>query len=170
VKETEAFQAVQRYSSSILIEAAPATLYGMVSDVTRMGEWSPVCTGCWWDKGSGPWSGAWFTGRNETSQHAWETRCQVITARPGREFAFSVSGVGARWTYTFEPKGNATLVTETWHLLPEGIAEYGRRFGADAERQIRIRRDRAIDGISVTLAALKATAEGSASLEADESR
>ena len=23
----------------------------MVSDVTRMGEWSPVCKACWWDEG-----------------------------------------------------------------------------------------------------------------------
>jgi hypothetical protein len=32
---------------------APESLYDMVCDVTRMGEWSPVCLACWWDDGQG---------------------------------------------------------------------------------------------------------------------
>jgi hypothetical protein len=52
------------YSESIMVARSPEDLYDMVSDVTRMGEWSPVCTACWWDDGLGPQPGAWFTGRN----------------------------------------------------------------------------------------------------------
>jgi ribosome-associated toxin RatA of RatAB toxin-antitoxin module len=40
-----------RYSESILVARSPEDLYDMVSDVTRMGEWSPVCKACWWDAG-----------------------------------------------------------------------------------------------------------------------
>jgi hypothetical protein len=47
-----------------MVARSPEDLYDMVSDVTRMGEWSPVCTACWWDDGLGPQPGAWFTGRN----------------------------------------------------------------------------------------------------------
>src|SRR5580704_6067419 len=70
----------------------------MVSDVTRMGEWSPVCKACWWDDGPGPSAGAWFTGRNELpGRDPWETRSQVVAAVPGEEFAFVVGGTWTRW-------------------------------------------------------------------------
>ena len=48
-----------------------------------MGEWSPICRACWWDEGAGPEAGAWFTGRNETPERTWETRCQVVAADAG---------------------------------------------------------------------------------------
>ena len=54
-----------RYTESAVVACPPDTLYNMVSDVTRMGEWSPICRACWWDEGQGPRAGAWFTGRNE---------------------------------------------------------------------------------------------------------
>ena len=92
-----------RHSESIVIARSPEDLYGMVSDVTRMGEWSPVCRACWWDESSGPSVGSWFTGRNELPERTWETRSQVVVADPGREFAFVVGGKFARWGYTFVP-------------------------------------------------------------------
>jgi polyketide cyclase/dehydrase/lipid transport protein len=58
------------YADSIVIARSPADLYDMVSDVTRMGEWSPVCKACWWDDGLGPSAGAWFTGTLVTE--SWE--------------------------------------------------------------------------------------------------
>ena len=54
-------------SESIDIDRSPDDVYDMISDVTRMGEWSPVCVACWWDEGDGPREGSWFTGRNETA-------------------------------------------------------------------------------------------------------
>jgi ribosome-associated toxin RatA of RatAB toxin-antitoxin module len=41
------------YSESILISRSAEALYDLISDVTRMGEWSPVCKACWWDSGLG---------------------------------------------------------------------------------------------------------------------
>ena len=38
-------------SDSISVAVTPDELYALVSDVTRMGEWSPVCKACWWDEG-----------------------------------------------------------------------------------------------------------------------
>ena len=64
-----------KMSESISVAVTPDELYALVSDVTRMGEWSPICRACWWDEGAGPQVGAWFTGRNETAERTWETRC-----------------------------------------------------------------------------------------------
>jgi len=133
----------------------------MVSDVTRMGEWSPVCKACWWDEGDGPRLGAKFTGRNERPERTWETRSEVVAAARGREFAWVVAEppTRARWGYTFAAVGGGTEVTETWELPPEGSAFFEKAFGDDAPKEIGLRSDAAKKGIEVTLAAIKRAAE-----------
>ena len=150
-----------RYSESVTVNRSPESLYDMVSDVTRMGEWSPVCTGCWWDEGGGPREGAWFTGRNELPERTWETRSQVVAAERGREFAFALRGSWARWGYTFAPVDGGTRVTESWEFLPDGIAGFHERYGGDAEAEIAKRAEAAHTGIPATLAAIKKAAEAS---------
>jgi hypothetical protein len=150
------------YSESVVVARSPEDLYDMVSDVTRMGEWSPVCTTCWWDDGQGPRPGAWFTGRNELPDRTWETRSQVVAADRGREFAFVVGGSWARWGYTFTAVTGGTQVTESWEFLPDGVARFHDRFGSDAPAQIADRTLAARNGIPATLEALKRSAESSA--------
>ena len=147
------------HSESIVVTRSPESLYDMVSDVTRTGEWSPVCKACWWDEGDSARVGARFTGRNELPERTWETRCQVVVADRGREFAFVVGESFVRWGYTFTPVDGGTQVTESWEFLPAGIAMFESRHGADAQMQIADRTKAAHDGIPVTLAALKEAAE-----------
>jgi len=147
------------YSESVVVARSPEDLYDMVSDVTRMGEWSPVCTACWWEDGQGPRPGAWFVGRNELPERIWETRSQVVAADRGREFAFVVGGSWVRWGYTFTSVDEGTQVTESWEFLPDGITRFHNRFGGDAPAQIADRALAARDGIPATLAALKKSAE-----------
>ena len=147
------------YSESIVISRSPEELYDMVSDITRMGEWSPVCKACWWDEGAGPEVGAWFTGRNELPERTWETKSEVVAADPGKEFAWKVAGRLARWGYTFTPVDGGTEVTESWEFLPAGLEMFKERFGDDADNQVANRVEAARTGIPATLAALKRTAE-----------
>lgn len=146
-------------SGSIVVAVPPSRLYALVSDVTRTGEWSPVCKACWWDEGAGPRVGAWFTGRNELPERTWETRSQVVAAEPGREFAWEVNDGWVRWGYTLEADGDGTLLTESWEFLPKGIDGFHERFGAEAEAEIAKRSDAARDGIPATLAAIRRIAE-----------
>jgi hypothetical protein len=148
-----------QYSESIVVASSPESLYDMVSDVTRMGEWSPICRACWWDDGDGPRIGAWFTGRNELPERVWETRSQVVAAERGREFAFLVGGAWVRWSYSFASVDAGTRITESWEFLPAGIARFKQRYGDDAETQIADRTEAARKGIPVTLAAIKKAAE-----------
>lgn len=151
---------VPSFSDSIFIRQSPELLYDMIADVTRMGDWSPVCKACWWDDGDGARVGAWFTGRNETPERTWETRSQVVAAERGREFAFVVGGTWIRWSYSFDARDDGTLVTESWEFLPAGIARFEERFGDDAAAQIADRTAAAHEGIPATLAQLKLVAEG----------
>ena len=133
-------------SDSISVAETPDELYALVSDVTRMGEWSPICQACWWDEGDGPRVGAWFTGRNELPERTWETRCQVVATDPGREFAWEVNNGWVRWGYTLQ-------------FLPAGVAWFRERYGAKADAEIDNRHAAAESGIPATLAAIKKAAE-----------
>ena len=147
------------FADSVVVQVDPAHLYALVSDVTRMGEWSPQCTACWWDEGDGPTVGAWFTGRNETPERTWETRSRVVAAEPDREFAWEVNDGWVRWGFTLAFEREGTRLTESWVFLPKGIAGFHERYGPDAEEQIAIRTRAAAEGIPATLAAIKRSAE-----------
>ena len=151
---------VLEFSDSVAVALAPEELYALVSDVTRIGEWSPVCKACWWDDpAAGAVVGAWFTGRNVLPERTWETRSQVVAAEPGREFAWEVKNGWVRWGVSVEPDGAGSRLTQHWRFLPKGIEGFGERFGADADAQIAERSRLALSGIPATLAAIKATAE-----------
>jgi hypothetical protein len=148
-----------QYTESVFVARPADAVYDMVADVTRMGEWSPICRACWWDDDADPRVGAWFTGRNETPGRTWETRSEVVAAERGREFTFIVGGDLVRWSYTFAPVEGGTTLTESWAFLPGGIARFHERFGDDAEAQILQRSEAAHSGIPATLAAIKRSAE-----------
>src|SRR3954471_19372299 len=103
------------------IDATPAEIYGLISDITRMGEWSPECIRCRWVKGStGPAVGARFKAANKGGRGpAWFNTPVVTVAQPGREFAFNRSGPGIgsyTWTYVLEPTPTGTRVTESYDV------------------------------------------------------
>jgi Polyketide cyclase / dehydrase and lipid transport len=147
------------HSESIVIDASPEAVYDLVSDVTRTGEWSPVCKECWWDEGATGAVGDVFTGRNVLPERTWETRCTVIAADRGREFGWLVGDAYVRWIYRMEPEATGTRLTEAWEILPNGITMFHDRFGDDAQAQIAARTELAHRGIPQTLAALKRIAE-----------
>ena len=152
------------FSDSIIVPGSPESVYDLISDVTRMGAWSPICTACWWDEGQGPQAGSWFTGRNEVPGRTWETRSLVTVAERGREFSFLVGGSLVQWSYTLAPVPEGTELTESWEFRPEGIALFHERYGDDAGNQIAIRTAAAHEGIPVTLAAIGRTVQALADL------
>ncbi|MGB3827805.1 MAG: SRPBCC family protein [Ornithinimicrobium sp.] len=154
---------IRSHQESVTVEASAQRLYGLVSDVTRTGEWSPICTSCWWDdETEAAQVGAWFTGRNELPPRTWETRSVVVVADHGREFAWVVGGSFVRWGFTFAPAQRGTTLTESWEFLPGGIAMFEEKYGDQALVEIADRTQQALDGIPKTLAAIKQIAERSA--------
>lgn len=148
------------HQSSVTVHASAEALYALVSDISRTGEWSPVCTSCWWDDDAEAGQvGAWFTGRNQLPNRTWETRSQVVAAQPGREFAWVVGGSFVRWGFVLTPAEEGTTLTESWDFLPAGIAMFQEKFGDQAPAQIADRTQQALDGIPRTLAAIKRIAE-----------
>jgi hypothetical protein len=100
------------------IHGEAGELYGLVSDLPRMGEWSPENTGGRWVNGAaGPVVGARFKGSNKKGWARWSTDVVVTVADPGERFSFDVTRGPikvASWDYTFDQQGSKTLVVETW--------------------------------------------------------
>ena len=91
------------------VAADPLTVYQLISDVSRMGEWSPETLSCRWLKGADSANvGARFKGSNRNGWHRWSTTCTVTSADPGSRFAFDVDLFGvpvASWEYDITAQG-----------------------------------------------------------------
>jgi len=99
--------------ATLRIAASPERLYEIVTDIAHMGRLSPECTGGrWLGDVTGPAVGAKFKGTNKRGFARWSTTNEVEVASPGEEFTFKTLQSGYRWTYRFEPDGDATIVTE----------------------------------------------------------
>ena len=149
----------RRHHDSIRVDVTPEQLWDLVSDITRTGEWSPICKSCWWVEGDGPVVGARFVGHNETPDRTWETTSTVTEAERGVEFGWQVGEAFVHWRYTFEPEDGGTRLTEWWHFRPEGFAMFAqqlRRRRAEPDRDPDARGAR---GDSRDLAAIKRIAE-----------
>jgi uncharacterized protein YndB with AHSA1/START domain len=141
------------------IAASAEAVYAAITDVTRMGEWSEECYACEWHDGfDGPAVGAVFDGHNRNGDKQWTTQATIITAEPGREFAFECSANGfhyATWGYRIEPTADGCRVTE-WNedLRPESALEYSKQISGIEDRAERNRQT-----ISGTLDRLAAALE-----------
>ena len=100
------------------IDAPADKVWRLVSDLPRMGEWSPENTGGRWVGGAtGPTVGAKFRGTNRKGLRRWSTTCTVTAADEGKRFAFDVTYGPvsiSTWEYTFSSNGNGTTVVEEW--------------------------------------------------------
>jgi hypothetical protein len=139
-----------RGEAAVEIAAAPARVYDLVSDITRMGEWSPECRRCEWVE-----PGKTFRGHNQVGLFKWSTEANVVAADPGREFAFTTVVKGresTRWRYRIEPQGDRSRLTESYEFV------WAPRHLVIAD--VLMRRDQQLDrGMRKTLARIKAAAE-----------
>jgi len=142
------------------VDAPPEIVYGVVSDVTRMGEWSPETVKCrWLDDAVAPAVGARFKGTNKRGIATWSTKPKIVVADPGREFAFEVD-TDVRWTYRFEADGTGTRLTESFEMLRDLRWQYA--FFERWVMQIKDRRADLQNGMAVTLGRIKQVVESEA--------
>jgi uncharacterized protein YndB with AHSA1/START domain len=141
------------------IAAPPERVWALISDITRMGEWSPEARGGVWIKGAtGAAVGAKFKGKNTRGKRSWSTDCEVIACEPGSAFAFRVTTgplAVADWSYTITPTATGSHVVETWTDTRGTIIKgLGRLVTGVADRASHNR-----DGMEQTLAGLATAAE-----------
>ena len=145
------------HAETVEIAATPAEVYNTISNLERMGEWSPENQGGSWVLGDGTNVGDQFEGNNALGERTWTATAEVVRCDPGSAFCFTVGGLDdpvAEWGYHLEPSGQGTRITETWKMtrLPPSLVD------APAER-VQGRADMVASGMATTLAKLKAAIE-----------
>ncbi len=116
-------------TATINVDRPPHEVWAAISDISRMGEWSPECVAARWTGGAdGPAVGATFEGDNVAkvagrTVKRWTTTSQVTACEPGSRFDFVAEGL-TTWSYRFEPDGTGTRVTETFTYEPKGLAGF----------------------------------------------
>lgn len=142
----------------ITINATPRTIYNLISDIPRMGEWSPECYRCeWLDGADAAVPGAKFRGHNRLGKVRWHTDAEITAAEPGQELAFTVLHKTGReetlWRYRFRPiSADSTEVVESYQFLWCPLVNRIAELPVPRDKQLR-------RGIEQTLNRLKTTAE-----------
>lgn len=149
-------------SVTMHINASPDAVYALVSDLPRMGEWSPENTGGKWLKGATrAEAGVKFKGTNRNGKKSWSTTATVVEAKPGEAVVFDIN-VGpikvARWSYRITSGDGGCDVTERWDDHRGGLAM---KLGGVASG-VTDRASFAETSIRTTLERLKAAAEAAA--------
>lgn len=112
------------YSESVEVPVrAPAELvYRLLSDPTRMPQWSPEVVRVRWlgDDGSAR-VGARFRGTSR-AQVRWSRTCEVTAAEPPRRFAFRtiptwLYGDSTLWTFEVTPGSRGCTVTQRYEIV-----------------------------------------------------
>jgi uncharacterized protein YndB with AHSA1/START domain len=146
---------------SIHVDAPAERVWALLTDVTRMGEWSPETYRCRWTGDmAAPAVGATFRGSNKRGLMRWSNDCTVTVADEPDRFEWEVRQSGMRWGYRFEPDGVGTKVTEyreqTRQLpLYVRVAYASKLLGRDPDAII-------LRGMRETLERVKAAAESPA--------
>lgn len=125
-------------SASTEVRALQERVYAVVSDVTRIPEWSPETVRAEWlapDR---------FQAWNRRRLGRWRTVANVVEAEPERSFSFVVQAMGGdwtQWTYLMEPGSAAdtTRLTEEMRMcvpLPFGALVFERLFLFVRDRRV----------------------------------
>jgi hypothetical protein len=141
------------------IEADAGLLYDMVSDLPRIGEWSPECERVEWEGDvTVPVAGTTFVGHNAVGpgrRIRYSRHGEVLAAVRGTEFTF-ITDEGGRpstlWRYRFEPTPNGTRVTEGYEV--RWIPTWARILDVPLNRHKYL-----LKGMRTTLERLKVAAE-----------
>jgi uncharacterized protein YndB with AHSA1/START domain len=106
---------------TIDIDAPPAVVWAVVSDLKRMGEWSPQCTRMFVFGGEIK-QGTRTLNVNKQGWKRWPTNAKVVHFEPERKLAFRVVENRSVWTYELEPTETGTRLTES-RKIPDGVSK-----------------------------------------------
>jgi uncharacterized protein YndB with AHSA1/START domain len=142
--------------AQIDIDAPVATVWALVSDLSRMPQWSPQCRLM---KALGPVrQGTRTINLNRRNKMFWPTTCVVTEVIPEKKLAFQVNQNGTIWSYELEPTDAGTRLVESRHA-ENGVTAFS-TLSVNAmlggvpnfEREL-------VDGMNASLSRIKAAAE-----------
>jgi hypothetical protein len=107
-----------------VVDATAWQVWAVISDVTRIGEWSHECRAAWWlDEADGPSPGVRFRGSNRAGWARWGRTCEIVTVDPPRQLVWRTVPTplfpdSTRWAIRLEPTSDGrTLIRQSFTVL-----------------------------------------------------
>jgi uncharacterized protein YndB with AHSA1/START domain len=142
--------------AEIEINAPVSKVWALVSDVTRMPQWSPQCRIM---KALGPIRpGTRTVNLNRRGLLFWPTTSVITEVVPERKFAFRIPLNTTVWSYDLEPTGTGTRLTET-RRAENGVSTVSTAVTKAALGGVEPFERELLDGMNLSLQRIKAAAE-----------
>lgn len=144
--------------ASIDIDATPQDVWAVVSDLKRMGEWSPQCRKMR-VLGGVVEEGTKTVNINRKGFLVWPTTSKVVKFQPNKAIAFRILENRTIWSYELEPTASGTKVIER-REAPTGTTKVSQFLvktvlGGNDDFEVDL-----VNGMNTTLARIKSAAEG----------
>ncbi|MGU3292976.1 SRPBCC family protein [Williamsia sp. M5A3_1d] len=146
--------------TSTHIEATPEKVWSIVSDLARMGEWSPQCRKVI-VRGGRTRLGAKTINVNKRGLLVWPTTAVVTRYEPDRQITYRIAENRTEWGFEITPTDNGVTLTE------RRVAKNGKTTAASAFLIDKLMGgtepfdDELTEGMRETLTKIKAAAERS---------
>jgi len=142
--------------AQIDINAPVATVWALVSDLSRMPQWSPQCRLM---KSLGPLrQGTRTLNVNRRKFLVWPTTSTITEVIPEKKLAFRVNLNNTVWSYELEPTEAGTRVVESRHA-ENGVKPISNMSVNALMGGVPSFENELVDGMNATLARIKAAAE-----------
>jgi len=138
------------------IRAAPAQVWSVVSDLRRMGEWSPECRRM--HVFGEVRVGARSLGINRRGLVVWPTNSTITRYEPERAIAWRVLESRVEWSYELQPTPTGTRLVER-RAAPRGLAPLSKAFGQVFLGGAEQHDDELLAGMRATLARMRTEVE-----------
>jgi uncharacterized protein YndB with AHSA1/START domain len=149
--------AAQLLRAEIDIDAPVSKVWGLVSDLSRMSQWSPQCRMM---KLLGPLRpGTRTLNLNRRNMLFWPTTSTITEVVPERKLAFRIPLNTSVWTYELESTATGTRLVETRHA-ENGVTAVSTAVTNAALGGVDSFEKELLEGMNQSLTRIKAAAEG----------
>lgn len=143
--------------AEVEINAPVSKVWSLVSDLSRMPQWSPQCRAM---KLLGPLRpGTRTLNLNRHNLLFWPTTSVITEVVPERKLAFRIPINTTVWTYELEPTATGTRLVETRHA-EKGVTAASTAITKAALGGVDTFETALLEGMNQSLARIKAAAEG----------
>ena len=115
---------VQKSSTvTVVVDAAVADVWRVISDVRRTGEWSHECrAGEWLGGADAAAAGVRFRGRNRSRWVRWTRTCEIVAVDAPSELVWCTVPTrlypdSTEWRIRLAPEGRGTRITQSFRLV-----------------------------------------------------
>lgn len=140
------------------VAAPPDKVWALLTDLSRMAQWSPELVRMVPLKPGGLRVGQWYLGVNRRKAVVWPTRSVLAVLEPGRSLAWDTRSSGARWIWEISPDPAGTRVVHR-RPVPHGVTLLSKVFAPLALGGSEEHADELEAGMQQTVDRLKAAAE-----------